>query len=263
VPIERYQRPLTPGERSQLEVELAYFAPETLARRHQKERLLSLVWPVLMVLGDIALTLALIQAGVPPKLPIFGCPILFAVPLVALLLRHRDLLHTQKAERNSSVPRLLTYQLKQNKIGGWRITASACACLYTGDEDRGFNWLLQVEENSLLLLDERRFDGTYPMSDDATLPLAAFTLDDTGIRMGGLIANDDGTNQHLVPQACLCFDPSESDGETPVILLPNTAESLALTELQDGDLFNFSLAALLENPMALLKTRTGNLWETG
>jgi hypothetical protein len=261
VPIERYERPLTPGERSQLEVELAYFAPEILARRHRKEQLLSLVWPVLLVLGDIALTLALIQAGVPPKLPILGCPILFAAPLVVLLLRHRDLLHTQRAERNSSIPQLLTYQLKQNKIGGWRITASACACLYTGDKDRDSHWLLQVKESSLLLLDELRFGGPYPMSDDATLPLAAFTLDDTSIPMGGLIADYDGTNQHLVPQACLCFDPSQSDGETPVVLLPNTAESLALTELQDGDLFNLSLAELLDNPLALITARTGNLWE--
>ena len=261
MPIERYQRPLTPGERSQLEVELAYFAPETLARRHQKERLLSLVWPVLMVLGAIALTLALIQAGVPPKLPILGCPILFAVPLVALLLRHRDLLHTQKAERNSSVPRLLTYQLTQNRVRGWRITASACACLYTGDKDRGFNWLLQVKETSLLLLGDLRFGGPYPMSNNDTLPFAAFTLDDTGIPMSGLIADYDGTDQRLIPQACLCFDPSESDGETTLILLPSTAESLALTELQDGDLFNLSLAELLDNPMVLLKTKVGNLWD--
>jgi hypothetical protein len=155
--------------------------------------------------------------------------------------------------------------LERGVVRGLRIVTTGWVWLEGGI---GAPWdlrLFQIAEQELLLLSEAYF-GSF--CDYPALSTPAFNLNRECPTPYAFFADLDD-EAPLPPQAILSVhnqDLAFSDWADLTRVshhrLPDTKETQTfLHSLEDGDLFNLSLAELLDNPMALLKTRTGNLWE--
>lgn len=155
--------------------------------------------------------------------------------------------------------------LERGVVRGLRIVTTGWIWLEGGI---GAPWdlrLFQISERELLLLSEAYFCS---FCDYPALSPPAFNLNREYPTLYAFFADFDD-EAPSPPQAILSVhnqDLTFSNGTDLTRVshqrLPNTQETQTfLHSLEDGDLFNLSLAEFLDNPLALLKTRTGNLWE--
>jgi hypothetical protein len=252
VSIERYERPLTPEERTERQEVLATYSPERLAAQARKDQRQAFSWVIAVGVGCPLLSAILWQMGMAALMALAIGMGLFSFLFRLARSNQRQLLDAHQKLREAPFLRQLQAELKNNRISVLKVTSTHCISFNTGDDDVGIHYFFQIEPQQFLFLHSFNFDGLEQDDPPATFEIHDEAQDPTVFPL---------SEEELPPTAHLVLPGSEpNEDDIPEVQL-SSESGLLFLELKDGDLFNLSLAELLDNPMALLKTRVGNLWE--
>ena len=254
MPVEHLQRLLSPEERAERKEILGTYSPERLAAQAHKDQRQAIFWIIAVGIGCPLLSILLWRLGMAALMAITIGLGTFSLLFPLARRNHREVIDLHQKLGKAPFFKQLQKELENNRISVWTVTSTVSLAYDTGDEDVGTHYFFQIEPQQFLLLHSFHFDGL-----EQDYPPAAFEIHDEA--QDPLVFPL--TEDELTPTAHLVLPGSEPcDDGIPEVHLPKLETLLLdLLDLKDGDLFNLSLTELLDNPLALLKTRTGNLWE--